>query len=1237
MKKLSCYAVCAAVSILALVSCAKEKLVDNSNGKELHFVVKTTESAPVKSYIAFDGKDTYTPSWHKGDAIAIFTDAIVSETGVSGTLTNENVNGSKASFAGEVAAVEMGVFKAIYPAGRVTKGLSPNDGAECVGVNLGDPDNGYVQNPVAGSFDPLCDILISKPTSYMSNGTSVVVDDVYFKRVISVIKVVLKGSAAQGQKVSNFKMTTGAEGVTLSGRAKIDVTNATVDSWTVKNAFVKAAFAENNEPVINEDNNAFFIVVNPVTLPKDSKLTISAETASHYINKDITLPKDIVFPEGQMAVLNITINEGNLRAKTAESPKYILVKDVKEITAGSEVIIVADGSDYALGTTQNTNNRAAVSITKSNDKSSIDNISSDVQVFTVQKGTKDNTVAFYTGQGYIYAASSSENHLKTQDNLDDNASWTISITSEGVATITAQGANTNNILKKNGNSALFSCYSSGQSAVSIYKYSITALGQPANLKAILNAEEKTITVTWDSVDNAESYKVTCGDDTKPTQETSYVFTVPEDGLYEISVVATTSDASFKDSAPATTTVRVGAVKKSKAFFSVNGQNSEGTEYEEGTTISFPSDPSIEGVEFMGWTRSVIPTPQAAAPDFVNTKSTVMGAEDITFYAVFATKIDGGISWVKKSLSQIDSEGVYALLTTDGHAFNGTISSSGHGEVTSSAFSFTDNIATSAPEGICELTFIANGTGYKMYNASKGYLYAKASSSGNLEWHKSETSYWSNKSSNWTYESNNAYLRSYNNTFRTYGTNNGAVLFFAQKITKIIFTDYCTNVVPLSSISVSGTPNKTEYTVGEAFDPDGLTVTGTYSNGESSTITEGISWSWTPATFEESGNKSVSVTATVKSIKPAVYNVNVIVNTIPNTLAATDKSIDVNAGLDVTSLFTTNSDAAITYTLDENPSGAGTLSGKTFSATAKGPYKIKASQAETTKYSAAEATAIITVNAIQLSTPANLKCSEKTETSLTFTWDADTKASGYQVSLDGGKYEDVQTEMTAPTYTWDGLTEGTSYTLYVKAIGDKTAYTDSKAVSVTAKTLSAGGGEPTVQTIFLETFGDNGSNNTALDSYTKYSATASMFTDPSSSVGSHYSSAGKVGKNSVNVSNYDGASGKSAVWIQAIANTTSNVFTVEKIDISGATDITISFGLFYSDGDIGTKSTVKAYYTLDDNTEQVLDFTQPTAVKKWSLCSSKISGTGSSLKIRFELKVTGGYTVRIDDVKVVGTK
>lgn len=89
--------------------------------------------------------------------------------------------------------------------------------------------------------------------------------------------------------------------------------------------------------------------------------------------------------------------------------------------------------------------------------------------------------------------------------------------------------------------------------------------------------------------------------------------------------------------------------------------------------------------------------------------------------------------------------------------------------------------------------------------------------------------------------------------------------------------------------------------------------------------------------------------------------------------------------------------------------------------------------------------------VQLATP-SVSCTAKTANSLTFSWDAVANASGYQVSVDGGN--SYGSTLTETTYTWTGLTANTTKTLYVKAIGDGTNYTDSDAASAEGTTTAA---------------------------------------------------------------------------------------------------------------------------------------------------------------------------------------
>ena len=149
------------------------------------------------------------------------------------------------------------------------------------------------------------------------------------------------------------------------------------------------------------------------------------------------------------------------------TPTWTLVTDASKLQAGDKIVIVAKEYNYALSTTQNNNNRGQASVTKNGNTVTFGD---NVQILTIVEGTTSGTFAFYTGSGYLYAASSSSNYLKTQTPNNANGSWKIAIAADGIATIVAQGTNTRNTLQYNQSNSLFACYSSAsQKAIVIYK------------------------------------------------------------------------------------------------------------------------------------------------------------------------------------------------------------------------------------------------------------------------------------------------------------------------------------------------------------------------------------------------------------------------------------------------------------------------------------------------------------------------------------------------------------------------------------------------------------------------------------------------------------------------------------------------------------------------------------------------------------------------------------------------
>ena len=149
---------------------------------------------------------------------------------------------------------------------------------------------------------------------------------------------------------------------------------------------------------------------------------------------------------------------------------WYLVTDASTLKAGDQIVIVAANANYAIGE-QASNNRTAASITKSADKNTVTFTNAKVERITLKDGTTAGTFALNVSTGYLYAASTTSNHLKTQTTIKNNGSFTITINASGIATIKVLSQTDKNWLRynPNGSNPIFSCYGSGQQDVSIYR------------------------------------------------------------------------------------------------------------------------------------------------------------------------------------------------------------------------------------------------------------------------------------------------------------------------------------------------------------------------------------------------------------------------------------------------------------------------------------------------------------------------------------------------------------------------------------------------------------------------------------------------------------------------------------------------------------------------------------------------------------------------------------------------
>ena len=154
------------------------------------------------------------------------------------------------------------------------------------------------------------------------------------------------------------------------------------------------------------------------------------------------------------------------------------VTDLSQLSIGTKIVIAASSANMALGVVQNLNNRAAVEIEKSANKDTLI-INRHVQVISLEKGYNGRNWAFCVADtGYLYAASSKENLMRTQTMVDANASWEISFSNDGVAKIQAMGSNTRRYIKYNAGYNTFSCFDTG--TVVLYGKNISAVSTAIN-------------------------------------------------------------------------------------------------------------------------------------------------------------------------------------------------------------------------------------------------------------------------------------------------------------------------------------------------------------------------------------------------------------------------------------------------------------------------------------------------------------------------------------------------------------------------------------------------------------------------------------------------------------------------------------------------------------------------------------------------------------------------------------
>ena len=292
---------------------------------------------------------------------------------------------------------------------------------------------------------------------------------------VSVSGKVITAAPAAGHYISGYSVTSGTATVQQSGNTF--VVNAESDCTVQINFAAKATtsviFFENGTLA----SNRMVYAGDSIVLPGHTTALPEGYTFLGWSAAEVADTTDL--PTCQKAGNALTVNgDTTLYAiysyaeeVSSGAESYVLVTDAGQLYEGATVVIAASNANYALSTTQNSNNRGAATITKNSDHTI--SWTSNVQELTLGAGTTDGTYSFHTGsKGYLYCAStSSKNYLRTQTTLDAKASFTITVSSNGVSKIVSKTtSSTRNQMRYNTNSGnpIFACYASGQQDLSLY-------------------------------------------------------------------------------------------------------------------------------------------------------------------------------------------------------------------------------------------------------------------------------------------------------------------------------------------------------------------------------------------------------------------------------------------------------------------------------------------------------------------------------------------------------------------------------------------------------------------------------------------------------------------------------------------------------------------------------------------------------------------------------------------------
>ena len=534
---------------MTFASCAKE--ISPETTEEVTHVMTINVGKAVDSKTAVvEGEEGATYKWSANDkeyfhVYESTTDGAGNETKNAGIVT-------AVSYSDDMSTASLSVSFTSSAEGPYTYTvIYAND----LNTN-GNPVIPASQSPLVDNFDPAADVLISKP---IVSQTRIDALDMTMGRVATINKMTLKGLDA-GEKISKveFALDKG-----LSASYVLGTGNYNTISKKLTMSYEAAAVASDGTfPVYFVSAPVANAAIESVVVTTDKKVYTKSSTLSHNPFEG----KSISFAVGTMKRFGMDM--GGYGEAISTGVTYVKATSLEAFGDSQTVIIVGtDGTSYFTMGTQNDNNRSSVEITSSvnetADKVILDNTSGAHTFILAKSGSSFTFLDTDETSGYLYAAgtkTTKTNYLRSKTTIDDACYWTLTFDESKKLTIKSVNNTNTPYMQYNNDSKLFACYNvTSQKPVMIFvdaSSKIQALGTPQNLKA--SVTDNVVTVSWNAVDKADSYDVTCAGQTKNVTTTEATFSDVAVGTYEVSVVAVSNNqSSFKNSSAAVTSVIVG--------------------------------------------------------------------------------------------------------------------------------------------------------------------------------------------------------------------------------------------------------------------------------------------------------------------------------------------------------------------------------------------------------------------------------------------------------------------------------------------------------------------------------------------------------------------------------------------------------------------------------------------------------------------------------------------------------